>query len=244
MTTKKRGVCLIINNNNFTTLPIREGTLLDGDCLCKVFTWLGFEVVKRMNCTSTGMRAVMQDLSGRDHSEMDCFVCVILSHGKEGSVFGVDDNTVNIRELMTYFNAVNCSSLAAKPKLFFIQACQGTMVQKPVYVQTDGPIESDAVAAVDSIPTDADFLLGMATVPSYVSYREKTHGSWYIQSLCQNLITMVPRSCDIVTILTKVNSDVSQKTDQWGHKRQMPQPSFTLRKKVVFPSPDTPPPRL
>jgi hypothetical protein len=36
------------------------------------------------------------------------------------------------------------------------------------------------------IPDEADFLLGYATVPGYVSYRSRSQGSWYINKLSQN----------------------------------------------------------
>ncbi|XP_032386222.1 caspase-8 [Etheostoma spectabile] len=55
---------------------------------------------------------------------------------------------------------------------------------------------------------------------------------------------VVPRGFDLVSILTKVNSDVSKKTDITGVRKQMPQPAFSLRKKVVFPIPQASPPSL
>ncbi|KAM9346833.1 caspase-8 [Symphorus nematophorus] len=252
MTSPKRGFCLIINNYDFTKskngLLKREGTMIDEDCLQKVFKWLSFEVETLRDCTGERMLSVMQELGRRSHSQMDCLVCCILSHGLEGSVYGVDGLTVTISKLMEPFNGSNCSSLTEKPKLFFIQACQGTKEQKPVYIESDSPahglIRSDAIEARNSIPSDADFLLGMATVPSYVSFRERKNGTWFIQTLCQNLVRMVPRGLDLVSILTKVNADVSQKTDSTGVKKQMPQPAFSLTKKVVFPIPKAPPPSL
>lgn len=49
-----------------------------------------------------------------------------------------------------------------------------------------------------------------------------------------------------MSILTKVNADVSKKTvcSDSGLKKQMPQPAFTLTKKIVFPAPKTPHPVL
>lgn len=47
-----------------------------------------------------------------------------------------------------------------------------------------------------------------------------------------------------MSILTKVNADVSKKTDDSGLKKQMPQPAFTLTKKIVFPAPKGPYPVL
>lgn len=194
------------------------------------------------------MLSVFRELSRRDHSQMDCVVCCVLSHGVEGSVYGVDGSIIKINYLTDPFNGLKCPSLAGKPKLFFIQACQGINEQSAVYIESDSPaysfLCSDAVTTKDGIPSSADFLLGMATVPSFVSFRDKIRGTWFIQSLCQNLAQMVPRECDLMSILTKVNADVSQKSDESGQRKQMPQPAFSLRKKVVFPIPKVPPPSL
>lgn len=161
-----------------------------------MFKWLGFEVEIKSDCKRGEMLSVLRELGSRDHSEMDCLVCCVLSHGNEGSVYGVDGSTVKIKELMEPVNGLKCASLAEKPKLFFIQACQGTSEQRAVYIEADGPARSavcsDAIKP-ESIPCDADFLLGMATIPSFVSFRERKNGTWFIQSLCQNLVQMVPR---------------------------------------------------
>ncbi|KAJ0005629.1 hypothetical protein NQD34_015523 [Periophthalmus magnuspinnatus] len=248
MTGAKRGICLIINNYDFSNKKRREGTQIDQECLERVFQWLGFDVEVHHDCTREYMLSVMEKLSSRDHRDMDCVVCCILSHGLEGGVLGVDGQNVPIKQLTMFLNGSKCPSLVDKPKIFFIQACQGVLEQQAVRIETDDPtpcIESDAAKVDDSIPADADFLLGMATVPSFVSYRERKSGTWFIQALCKNLIQLVPRELDLVSILTKVNADVSQKTGyQYGPKKQMPQPAFSLRKKVIFPVPSACPPRL
>ncbi|XP_054643955.1 caspase-10 isoform X2 [Dunckerocampus dactyliophorus] len=252
MAAQQRGICLIINNYDFTNatkyLKQRDGTNVDESCLEKVFQWLGFEVLIERDCSRDKMLFLMRDLSSIDHSQMDCLVCCILSHGLEGGVYGIDGSTVTLEELTQPFNGSRCRSLAGKPKMFFIQACQGTKEQTPVCLQSDGPAKSsvthDAAKVKQSIPSDADFLRALASVPLYVSFRHKKHGTWFIQSLCQNLIKMVPRKCDLVTILTKVNADVSQKTDETGVKKQMPQPAFSLTKKIIFPVPQHDPPEL
>lgn len=71
---------------------------------------------------------MMQKLTAvalEDHSKYDCFVCCILSHGELDCVSGINGLTVKISKLMTNLQARSCPSLAGKPKLFFIQACQG-----------------------------------------------------------------------------------------------------------------------
>ncbi|KAM7407403.1 hypothetical protein PAMA_003229 [Pampus argenteus] len=252
MTSEKRGICLIVNNYDFTeskkTLKKREGTMVDERNLHAVFEWLGFETEIQKDCKREEMLSVIRELASKNHSQMDCLVCCVLSHGLEQGVYGVDGLTVELQELMEPFTGSQCSSLAKKPKLFFIQACQGTREQEPVYIEADGPTEgsvcSDAQLASETIPSAADFLLGVATVPSFVSFRQRKHGTWYIQSLCQNLVQMVPRGFDLVSIMTKVNADVSRRTDCTGEKKQMPQPAFTLTNKVVFPIPRVSPPNL
>uniref|UniRef100_A0A8C8JYP1 Caspase-8 n=1 Tax=Oncorhynchus tshawytscha TaxID=74940 RepID=A0A8C8JYP1_ONCTS len=255
MTGKKRGFCLIINNCDFRNSPLplkeRAGTHIDKKSLVSVFKWLGFETQTEPDCSREKILSLLAELRNRDHSQMDCLVCCVLSHGLEGGVYGVDGLEVSVRELTEPFSGLECSSLRDKPKLFFIQACQGNKDQKQVFIQSDGPAPSsttsssictDAVVHRDSIPTDADFLLGMATVPHFASFRDKRQGTWFIQSLCQNLINLVPSGYDLLSILTKVNDDVSRKTN--GIKKQMPQPAYSLRKRVVFPIPKEPPPRL
>lgn len=55
-----------------------------------------------------------------DHSENSCFVCVILTHGEEGYVFGTDDK-VQVEQMVAPFKGHKCLSLAGKPKIFLIQ---------------------------------------------------------------------------------------------------------------------------
>lgn len=156
---------------------------------------MSFEVVVRRDLSRQAMLTVLKEFNQRDHSKMDCFVCCVLSHGLEGTVYGVDGNQVKLRELTEPFSGVHCRSLREKPKLFFIQACQGNKEQRSI--QTDCPrprsLSTDAVVPKNSIPTDADFLLGMATIPDYASFRDRKEGTWFIQSLCEMLQSLVPQ---------------------------------------------------
>ncbi|XP_067994384.1 caspase-8-like isoform X1 [Melanerpes formicivorus] len=250
MTSRPRGVCLILNNHNFAkareavpelrNLRDRDGTDMDAAALRRVFSKLHFAVVEHRDLTAEGMRKTVDIYRCEDHKDKDCFVCCILSHGKKGSVYGVDGQEVPIQELTTSFTGHNCYSLAGKPKVFFIQACQGESFQKGVPIETDSleqdsSAETDARLQFDCIPSEADFLLGMATLQDYVSYRNRREGTWYIQALCQHLEYSCPRGEDILTILTAVNQEVSKKSCSQNVQKQMPQPSFTLRKRLIFP---------
>ncbi|XP_041259241.1 caspase-10 isoform X1 [Onychostruthus taczanowskii] len=241
-----RGFCLIINNVNFNSSQ-RKGSCKDAEQLERVFTWLGLDVRTCTNLTSREIINLMKTWQQvKDHKDRNCFICCILSHGRSGAICGTDDRFVSIRVLMSHFTAKQCPQLAAKPKLFFIQACQGDEVQRPVYVDTDGPTPDfsvqERVSLSESIPEEADFLLGMATVDGCVSFRHVAEGSWYIQALCSKLQLLVPRGEDILSILTQVNEDVARRDSPSGTKKQMPQPAYTLRRKFIFPIPTAPPP--
>ncbi|NXB16406.1 CASP8 protein, partial [Rhagologus leucostigma] len=250
MTSRPCGVCLILNNHNFAKaregvlehkyMKDRNGTDVDAAALRNVFSKLHFRVEEYKDLTAEEIRDTVNIFRREDHEDKDCFVCCILSHGKKGSIYGVDGQEVPIRELTTSFTVQNCNSLAGKPKVFFIQACQGDAFHKGVTIETDSgeqdsSVERDARFQLDCIPAEPDFLLGMATLQDYVSYRSPREGTWYIQALCQHLEYSCPRGEDILTILTAVNQEVSSKSCKGDAKKQMPQPSFTLRKRLIFP---------
>ncbi|CAL8345235.1 unnamed protein product [Boreogadus saida] len=254
----QRGYCLIVNNFDFSSskggLKNREGTEIDEESLRRVFTWLGFQVEVVQDATRDQMLSSMRELASRDHSGMDCFACVVLSHGLEGGVYGVDGGVVRLEELADVLNGVRCPSLRGKPKLFFIQACQGnkkeqgvpaqanTPARPEVSAQTDGPgspgdICSDAVVASGSLPSMADLLIVMSTSASYVAGRNTEKGTWFIQSLCQKLVLLVPHGQDLESIL--MNHVVRQRSKRIGGCRQM-SPftySMTLRMTCGLPHP-------
>lgn len=160
-----------------------------------MFKWLGFNVNIYDDVTEENLKKVLKKFKSLpDHADGDCFVFCILTHGKFGSIYSSDGVLIPIREIMSHFTALQCPDLADKPKLFFIQACQGEEIQLSVSVEADAVNPEPTHSPLqDSVPNDADFLLGLATVPGYVSFRHRTEGSWYIQSLYNHLKELVPR---------------------------------------------------
>ncbi|XP_025088866.1 LOW QUALITY PROTEIN: caspase-10-like [Pomacea canaliculata] len=242
MTSMPRGICLIINNRNFykdgqrrsKEMPVREGTEIDKEKLMRTFGNLGFIVQPHDDVTDTGMLQVISQMALEDHTSYDCFVCCILTHGLQGELYGVNGITVPIKDLTGPMRAQSCPTLSGKPKLFFLQACQGRDKQ-PGYpdIQTDAPIATDSPQEI--IPNEADFLLGYATVPGYVSYRSKTRGSWYITKLTE-LLSRHAYEHDILDILTLVNYEVGRGDAKMedGMFKQSPAPMYSLRKKLLF----------
>ncbi|XP_056122829.1 caspase 20, apoptosis-related cysteine peptidase isoform X2 [Rhinichthys klamathensis goyatoka] len=230
-----RGICVIINNVNFTTMNGRSGSDEDQKYLDKVFRWLGFKVVVHRNKTADEMKNLLTDLGKT--VDGDCFVCCVLSHGKKEGVCGTDGGVVSVDEIREPFNGIYCRSLAGKPKLFFIQACRGGQNQHGVKVQADAPEDGESEMDVDgddfdiTIPADTDFLIARSTTDGHYSYRKSEEGSWFIQSLCRNLENHCPLGTDIQTILLCVNNDVSSQ----GIKcKQMPVHEVAMRKKLIL----------
>ncbi|NXO34532.1 CASP8 protein, partial [Locustella ochotensis] len=234
MKNNPHGYCLILNNHIFKNPRYnREGTLQDGEAVKKVFKWLQFETVECMNLEGKKILDTVKEYSKKNHKNMDCFVCFIFSHGEKDKIKGVDDECVNIEDLVSCFTGTNCPSLAGKPKVFFIQACQGCARHPSVTVEADssGHLEVDARPST-SIPDRADILIGMATVEDCLSFRCPKTGSVYIQSLCKKMELLCPLRVDLAAILTEVNNEVAGK--ELAGSKQMPKITSTLLKRLIF----------
>ncbi|NXL74821.1 CASP8 protein, partial [Leptocoma aspasia] len=234
MKNNPHGYCLILNNHIFKNpCDNREGTLQDGEAVKKVFKWLQFETVEYMDLEGKKIYETVKEYSKKDHRNMDCFVCFIFSHGEKYKIKGVDDEYVNIEDLVSCFTGTNCPSLAGKPKVFIIQACQGSVHHPSVAVEADssGHLEVDA-SPLTSIPDKADILIGMATVEDYLAFRSRYTGSVYIQSLCEKMELLCPLRVDLATILTEVNNEVAGR--ELEGSKQMPKITSTLLKQLIF----------
>ncbi|XP_012674341.2 caspase-3-like isoform X1 [Clupea harengus] len=224
---KHIGRCLIINNETFDGQPHlqRCGTEEDGNKLRVTFKVLGFSVRMEKDLTVADMRRVLREESEEDHSEMSCFVCVLLSHGEQGLLMGADGAHISIRSLASTLTSHNCRTLQGKPKLFFIQACRGQQMDSGVEADSVEPEELEEFAGVSEVPEE-DFLCCHSTSSGYFSWRNQVLGSAFISSLCDVLARH--RRQEITKILTRVSCHVARsfhsKTGQKDShgKKQMP----------------------
>uniref|UniRef100_A0A8W8LAS0 Caspase-8 n=1 Tax=Magallana gigas TaxID=29159 RepID=A0A8W8LAS0_MAGGI len=214
MDRQPRGIAVIINNMKFfkvandhesKEMPDRTGTDLDADKLTYIFQKLGFLVRRYDNLEDVAMYRRLVDVSLEDH------------------------------KLTGIFRSRKCTGLAGKPKLFFIQACQGREKQMGIDIEMDSDIEADNGRNSEMIPDEADFVLGCATVPGYVSYRSRSQGSWFVNKLVEMLDKFAYRY-DLLSILVKVNEEVGRANArlEGGVFKQIPAPLVTLRKKLFF----------
>ncbi|XP_049839585.1 caspase-1-like isoform X3 [Schistocerca gregaria] len=200
MSHKKRGLAVIFNHENFDiqSLKSRAGTKVDRNNLSESLSKLGFEVKVYDDLTYKSVKEIVEEAARYDHNECDCFVMAVLSHGEMGILYA-KDTAYKPEFLWTHFTADRCPSLAGKPKLFFIQACQGDKLDGGITLRT----ETDGAPLSYRIPTQADFLIAYSTVPGYYSWRNTTYGSWFMQALCWELQSRGTK-LDILTLLTFV----------------------------------------
>ncbi|EHB02367.1 Caspase-3 [Heterocephalus glaber] len=162
------GLCIIINNKNFhrsTGMSARSGTDIDAANLRETFMNLKYEVRNKNDLTREEIVELMCNVSKEDHSKRSSFICIILSHGEERIIFGTN-GPIDLKILTEFFRGHLCRSLAGKPKLFIIQACQGTELD--CGIETDSGIDDDM--ACQKIPVQADFLYAYSTAPGYYSW--------------------------------------------------------------------------
>uniref|UniRef100_UPI0037E7CC4F caspase-9 n=1 Tax=Semicossyphus pulcher TaxID=241346 RepID=UPI0037E7CC4F len=261
------GHCLIINNVEFepeSELNNRKGSNIDCDKLEGRFKALNFIVVVRTNLKQRQIKHELSALSKKDHSQYDCCVVIMLSHGTEvshnrfpGAVYGVDGQHVPVQHITNYLNGQHCPSLQGKPKLFFIQACGGDERDTgfevspdevepsfggaddqtdaiPMSSSSDSLSMSDEPDARATLPTPSDILVSYSTFPGYVSWRDTQSGSWYIETL-DRILEENAATDDLVTMLMMVNHEVSQNSAK-GLYKQMPGSFNFLRKLLYFQS--------
>ncbi|CAH1794547.1 unnamed protein product [Owenia fusiformis] len=242
---KRRGKALIINNRNFDAMLTgqmdRDGTDIDADAITARLTDLGFDVDVLHNLTTTKMSFALRNAAEEDHSDADCFVCVILSHGRDGRVYGID-GTITIESLLRHFKGDECQTLAGKPKLFFIQACRGTKFDHGAEVTdaaTDEGMDEIDAAPVVRIPSEADIMIAYSTVPGHFSWRNNVDGSWFIQALCR-VLKEHSHDMDLMHMMTFVNQIVAYEhasctdDDFTSNMKQIPSIVSMLTKLVYF----------
>ncbi|XP_048742450.2 caspase-6-like isoform X1 [Ostrea edulis] len=261
-----RGVVFIINNMQFNgKMSIRHGTMSDRNNLKELFQALHFEVIVENDLTKQEIEDKTRLISQSDKvKDSDCFIFIILTHGGDEGVFGVDEKSVSVSTLTEMFEPNNCPGLNEKPKIFLIQACRGEKKEMvdpvggsgnvdPVggsgkshadgdgrkeHVDTvDGPnVKSEPnISATKTVHSKSDFLIAYSTPEGSLSWRKTDAGSWFIQAIVW-IFKYEAHLKDLVEMLGKVNNLVSKgHADHGGtHYVTISNYQSSLRKKLYF----------
>lgn len=215
-----------------------------------------------------------------DHSNSDCLLITVLTHGELVPYPEMQDKTHTIlsHDLMSYIHAKDklyplqtiwghftdekCPTLINKPRIFLIQACQGSQTDDGILVKSkkSDTLFSNRLESVDahgdtemddyidpikleSILPQTDFLVAYAALPGFYSFRNTADGSWFIQALCEEL-NKRSDECDLLKILTRASQSVANDKISFSDKpefhlkKQIPCVATMLRKLVVFPKTD------
>ncbi|XP_065575098.1 caspase-1-like isoform X2 [Artemia franciscana] len=170
----------------------RKGAEKEKLQLEKTLKILGFEI--EPDCDDLKKEDVMKKLekiSKEDHEERDALFIAVMTHGEPGDTENGErgtwllayDDKYDMNRLWCPFTADKCPSLANKPKIFIIQACQGESTDAGTTLyredsQTDStkfneatPVRSATSLPYFTIPNQADFMICFATIPGFVTFR-------------------------------------------------------------------------
>jgi hypothetical protein len=256
MNHKERGIALVINMQNYDDpnpfkLDERKWSVKDVESLRKTLDYLEFKVILSLDSTKSQIEKVLQDQAELDHSDSDCFLCVVMSHGNEDKIVTRDNQEMSFEEIMAPIKL--CKTLENKPKLFFFQACRGdnemeiprltrsdsgesTSDEQPNCNYQTGDNTSDSnesnTKKKTSIYAESDLLIYNATLPKHYAYGTVTNGTYFIQSVChvfyKEAYKNLPDNLPLSQMITMINQKVKEKGIQLAETRSV------LSKEIYF----------
>jgi len=252
MNHEKRGVFLVINIRKYkdNRQEERKWSVKDYENLQHTFRYLEFDVRPYEDLTAKEIKDVIEKIADEDHTNSDCFLCVVMSHGNDEKIVTSDNQKISFDEIMAPIK--ECPTLIDKPKLFFFQACRGKneMVNRQDsdestpsrHTETDdASIVSTTTASSHSsnpkkrtfIKFEADLLVFYATKKHFYAFVTETNeGTIFIESVCEvfnNAYTDIPKNLSLSQMLMKINANVEEK----GGK-QLTDLNLNFKKEVYF----------
>lgn len=167
-------------------------------------------------------------VSSLDHSDCDCLLIAVMTKGNpHGAIFASDTHFL-LKDLYELFMGDACETLIGKPKLFFVQAIGGKMLDPSIQIKEPEKLpmdlESDAVDGDEEppfvIPILCDLLIMHFTFG----------GSCFIQSICEELRNNHSTD-DLLMMLTGVNRKVALEQQQMPEIMSMLTKTFHIRKR-------------
>ena len=233
MNHKQRGKALVINMQTYDApnpfkLTERVWSVRDVDNLKKTLEYLEFDFKMCQNFTKSQIEQEIKEMaSSIDHSNSDCFLCVVMSHGNEDKIVTSDNKEMSFEEIMAPIKS--CKSLENKPKLFFFQACRGdNEMENPQLTRSrsdsgestssgqaieDSAINSDSLKPNKKTRNNAesDLLVYNATLPRHYAYGTEADGTVFIKNVCQVLndaYKYMPNNMPLSKMILNINKSV------------------------------------
>ena len=152
----QRGHMVLIVNDRFLRQSPRDGANWDLQKTKQIASKLGFRIFNSNHCRNLTKKetiSILRQAQNLDHSDSDCFMFVISTHGLEmanprakGKLDHVivcsDDQLIFTSNILEMFSEKNCPTLKNKPKIFFIQACRGKSQWQCLVLTQQQPIKT------------------------------------------------------------------------------------------------------
>ena len=258
-------ILIIINNVKFEkvnrNLPTKKrlseriGSDEDVKYIKKTFTDLGWKIEEDFVLQDPSKCKIKEQIKVIQETKvpLSCIAVFIMSHGEEYDTIWADDDCYNLKEdIIEQLAAENCPSLAGKPKMVFVQACQGGHADSGTWVKNKIKDYSDATATPSNmatnpqkyeyvkIPNYADIFVFKAAYTGYRCFRNPK-GSWFMSALC-SFISSSTQDMDLGSIALKVTESVSKKESfsdeiENDEKKQAPMVQSTLLRKIFLKEP-------
>ncbi|RUS82190.1 hypothetical protein EGW08_010072, partial [Elysia chlorotica] len=144
-----RGLAVIIIDGSSIGQGGREGSEKDSSMLQHMFTRLGFKLEVFENYNSQALLESLSRVSSEDFSEIDCLAVAISTHGGEGRTdaqttedfISTSGTKIKTSVILQMFIDEKCPTLVGKPRLFFLQACRGYLLDSGQEVQISSALE-------------------------------------------------------------------------------------------------------
>ena len=261
MNHERRGIALVINIRSFDApnpdeLEERLWSMKDVENLEQTLKYLEFKVILCQNYTKNQIELEIQKQASKNHSQSDCFLCVVMSHGNEDKIVTYDNREISFEEIMAPIK--ECPSLENKPKLFFFQACRGgkkmaSKAPKPTPPEqarissakgkpaemTDHQPQQQKMQNVTTKPKDtnidneSDLLIYYSTLPNHLSFsRDIEEGTIFIKSVCDVFSNEAYKNLPNNNKLSQMILNINHKVKQQG--LSLADPINRLTKEVHF----------
>lgn len=230
------GVALIFNVENFEiTEKQRKNSNLDVTRLNNLFRYLSLDVSVYCDCTASEILSLVRQHASKMTATCDILVCVLMSHGGEDYIRGSDWVSLSLEDVYQAFSNDNCRPLMGKPKLFFVQACRGTLPDNGFYWYDNSdaaqkPAERPLIA---SAPLCSDMVMAYPTQRGYRVSRLETEGSWFVDDLYCVMMEHAAHT-DLMTMLNMVSRRMHDRRTRDGERSSPNISTRALRGHVFF----------
>nr|XP_033805912.1 caspase-3-like [Geotrypetes seraphini] len=214
---KNRALIIVMSDfHPRSNLPSRKGATKDANRLFKILSRLDYDAKLFTDKTAEEIKQIYEQESQEEQG--DCFLSILSSHGEEGAIYDFHGHPIKLMQIFHMLSPDKCRALAGKPKLFFIQACRGQMLDEGIQIEADsGVSQDDNFAHYLTIPDDTTVMF--ASSPGYAAFLNLA-GSVFLQTLC-NLLEAEERHLELTSLLTRISYRVAYKFQARGQYKGM-----------------------